>query len=210
MDLYKMSLWQLFLAGGPIMWLILLCSIFACAVFLEKFWQLKKMNSDRDHLLNTVLDKMGRHDTKEALQVCDNNKGIIANILKAGILKYDRPRQQIKEAIEDASLSEIPKIENKLDILLTMAHVLPLLGILGTVTGMVKCFQIIQAKSLINSVVSAADLSAGIWEALLTTVFGLAVAIPVYVAYNYLVSKTNNFIHEMQKCAVELVNLLTE
>lgn len=210
MDSYRMSLWQLFLAGGPLMWPILLCSIFACAIFLEKFWQLQKMDSNKEVLLNAVLDKMRRHDTKEALQICDNNKGHIANILKAGILKYDRPRQQIIDAIEDASLSEIPKVEKKIDTLLAIAHILPMVGLLGTAVGMVKCFQIIQSRALINSPVSAGDLAGGIWVALLTTVFSLAVAIPVYVAYSYLISKVNYFIHEMERSATELINLLTE
>jgi biopolymer transport protein ExbB len=160
--------------------------------------------------LTKILDKMKRHDTKEALQICDNNPGPISNILKAGILKSDRPRQQIIEAIEDASLYEIPRIERNLTALATIAHVSPLLGLLGTVTGMVRCFQTIQAKSTSFHPVSPGDLAGGIWEALLTTVAGLIVAIPMFVAYNYLVNRVNNFILEMEKASTELVNFLTE
>jgi len=210
MDLYKMTLWQVFLAGGPVMWPILLCSIFALAIVLEKFWHLHKIKIDTQDFLNKILDKMKRHDTKEALRICDNIKSPIANILKAGILKYDRPRPQIIEAIEDASLYEIPRIEKNLTTLATIAHVSPLLGLLGTVTGMVRCFQTIQAKATTFHPVSPGDLAGGIWEALLTTVAGLIVAIPTFVAYNYLVSRINNFILEMEKASTELVNFLTE
>ncbi len=210
MDLYKMSIWQVFLAGGPVMWPIFLCSVFALAIILEKFWYLHKISIDTQEFLKRILDKMKHHDTKEALSICDNTKGPIANILKAGILKYDRPRPQIIEAIEDASLYEIPKIEKNLNALATIAHVSPLLGLLGTVTGMVRCFQTIQAKATSFHPVSPGDLAGGIWEALLTTVAGLIVAIPTFIAYNYLVSRINHFILEMEKASTELVNFLTE
>jgi len=210
MDLYKMNMWQVFLAGGPVMWPILLCSIFALAIILEKFWYLHKISIDTQEFLKKILDKMKRHDTKEALQICDNTKSPIANILKAGILKYDRPRPQIIEAIEDASLYEIPRIEKSLTTIATIAHVSPLLGLLGTVTGMVRCFQTIQSKTTSLHPVSPGDLAGGIWEALLTTVAGLVVAIPTFVIYNYLVHRINSFILEMEKASTELVNFLTE
>lgn len=210
MELYKMGLWQLFLAGGPVMWPILLCSIFAFAIILEKFWHLHKIKIDNQKFLADILDKMKHHQVKDALQICDNITSPIAHILKAGILKYDRSREQIKEAIEDASLYEIPKIEKNLSALATIAHVSPLLGLLGTVTGMVRCFQTIQMKTVALHPVSPGDLAGGIWEALLTTVAGLIVAIPTFVAYNYLVNQINSFILEMEKASTELVNFLTE
>lgn len=210
MDLEKMTLWQVFLAGGPVMWPILLCSIFALAIILEKVWYLHRIKIDTQRLLSEVLDKMRRHQIKEALEICDKNKSPVSRILKAGILKYDRPRVQIKEAIEDASLYEVPRIEKNLTALATIAHISPLLGLLGTVVGMVQCFSIIQKKATSFHPVSPGDLAKGIWVALLTTVAGLIVAIPTFVAYNYLVSRINNFIVEMEKAATELVNFLTE
>ena len=210
MDLYRMSFWQVFLAGGPVMWPILLCSIFALAIILEKFWHLNKIRIDTQKFLSDILDKIKRHEIKEALQICDKTNSPISHILKAGILKYDRTREQIKEAIEDASLYEVPKLEKNLSTLATIAHISPLLGLLGTVTGMVRCFQTIQAKATSFHPVSPGDLAGGIWEALLTTVAGLIVAIPTFVAYNYLVSRVNNFILEMEKASTELVNFLTE
>ena len=210
MDLYKMGLWQVFLAGGPVMWPILLGSIFALAIILEKIWHLHKIKIDTQEFLGNVLEKMKRHQVKEALEICENTRSPIAHILKAGILKYDRPRPQIKEAIEDASIYEIPRLEKNLSMLATIAHVSPLLGLLGTVTGMVRCFQAIQAKATAFHPVSPGDLAGGIWEALLTTVAGLIVAIPTFIAYNYLVNRINNFILEMEKASTELVNFLTE
>jgi len=210
MDVYRMSLWQLFLAGGPLMWPILVCSVFAFAITLERFVFLNKISIDSQDLLNKIIEKMKRHETKEAIAICDSAKNPIANILKAGILKYDRPRPQITEAIEDASLYEIPRLQKNLGILSTIAHVSPLLGLLGTAAGMVVCFQAIQARASALQLVSPADLSAGTWNALLSTVFGLMVAIPAYIVYNYLASRVNSFILEMEKLSTELVNFLTE
>jgi biopolymer transport protein ExbB len=210
MELYKMSVWQIFLSGGPVMWPILLCSIFAVAIIIEKLAHLHKIKIDTQDFLGKIMEKMKRHETKEALQICDATKGPVSNILKAGILKYDRPRAQIIEAMEDASLYEIPRIEKNLTALATIAHISPLLGLLGTVVGMARCFQVIQIKAQGLHPVSPADLSGGIWQALLVTIAGLLVAIPTFVAYNYLVSRINHFILEMERTSTELVNFLTE
>jgi len=205
-----MNLWQVFMAGGPVMWPILLCSVFALAITLEKFWYLYKIKIDMQQFLGSVLDKMKHHQVKEALEICEKTKSPVSHILKAGILRYDRPRPQIKEAIEDAALYEIPILEKNLLMLATIAYIAPLLGVLGTVTGMVRCFQSVQSKATSFNLVSPADLAGGIWEALLATVAGLAIAIPAFIIYNYLVNRVNNFILEMEKASTELVNFLTE
>jgi biopolymer transport protein ExbB len=210
MDFHKISLLQVFIMGGPVMWPILLCSVFAFAIAMERFWYLRKISIDTQVFLKGLFESIKRHEIKEALQSCDNSNSPVARILKAGILKYDRPRSQIVEAIEDASLYEMPRIGKNLTVLLTIAHVSPLLGLLGTVCGMVKVFQAIQVNATIFHPVSPGDLAGGIWEALLATVAGLVVAIPAFIAYNYLVSLVNNFILEAEKSSTELINFLTE
>ncbi|HEC69309.1 MAG TPA: MotA/TolQ/ExbB proton channel family protein, partial [Candidatus Omnitrophica bacterium] len=92
----------------------------------------------------------------------------------------------------------------------TIAHISPLLGLLGTVTGIIRCFYIIQEKSASLGAVNPADLAGGIWEALLTTAFGLVVAIPSFIAYNYFVSRVNYSVLEMERTASEMISLLTE
>ncbi|MBU1998206.1 MAG: MotA/TolQ/ExbB proton channel family protein [Candidatus Omnitrophota bacterium] len=210
MDLYRMSLLKTFLTGGPIMWPILFCSIFALAIVLEKFWHLNAIKIDTQKFLKKIFDSLSSRETKEAAKLCDKTNSPIARILKAGILKHNQPKSQIREAMEDVSLYEIPKLERNLTTLASIAHISPLLGLLGTVMGMVRCFQTIQMKSTTFHPVSPGDLAGGIWEALLTTVAGLVVAIPTYVLYNYLVSRVNATIIEMEKAATELVNFLSE
>jgi biopolymer transport protein ExbB len=210
MNFWQMSPWKIFLAGGPIMWPILLSSIWALAVVIERLWFLSRIRIDADRFLRSVLEKVKQHKIKEAILDCDATKSPVGQILKAGILKHGHPRQEIKEAIEDAALYEVPLVEKNLNVLATIAHVSPLLGLLGTVTGMVSCFQAIQVKTTSTHPVTPGDLAGGIWEALLTTVFGLVVAIPAFIAYNYLVSRVNSIIQDMERAASGLVNLLTE
>ncbi len=194
--------------GGPVMWVIFLCSIIALAVVIEKLLQLKRVSIDTSKFMGDISNLLKRNKIVEAINMCNQTPGPIAQIMKSGILKHDRSRPEIREAIEDAALGEIPVLEKNLSVLATIAHITPLLGLLGTVIGMLRCFQVIEQKSTALQAVNPKDLAGGIWVALLTTIFGLCVAIPTYVAYNYLVNKVNGFILDMEKSATDLVNLL--
>jgi biopolymer transport protein ExbB len=194
--------------GGPIMYVILLCSIVAFAVVIERFLQLRRARIDTDKFMNDISNLLKRNRIMEAIDMCNQTPGPISQVVKAGILKHDRSKPEIREAIEDSAVGEIPILEKNLSMLATVAHIAPLLGLLGTVTGMVRAFQVIEQKATALQPVNPKDLAGGIWEALLTTVFGLCVAIPTYVAYNYFVTKVNGFVLEMEKSATDLVNLL--
>lgn len=196
--------------GGPMMIPILLCSILALAVIMERFMYLRKIKLDTKKFMNDVSDSLKRNRAMDAINICEQAPGPLPNVLKAGILKYDRTRQEIREAIEDASLHEIPRLERNISILATVAQISTLLGLLGTVIGMIEVFQKIQEKSAALNPVTPADLSGGIWQALIATAAGLIVAIPTLTAYNYFVSRVNNFILQMEISAADLVNILTE
>ena len=203
-------MWEFMQKGGPIMWPILLCSVIAFAIVIERLIALRREQIDTKTFMEQISKSLKRNKVMEALELCNRTQGPIAHILKAGILKHDRSRQDIREAIEDAGIHEIPRLERNLPVLATVAHVSPLLGLLGTVTGMVAAFQVIQSKSSSISHVNPGDLAGGIWEALLTTVFGLCVAIPTFVAYNYLVSRVDGFVLDMERSATDLLNILGE
>ena len=206
----KMIKWEIMMKGGPVMWLIILCSVLALAISLERFWYLHRIKIGTAKLFDTIIARVKKNKVQEALRICSDRQNPMANILKAGILKYDKGRERIKEAIEDASLFEVPKLERHLTVLATVAHVAPLLGLLGTVTGMVKAFQRIELSAASFNTVNPSDLAGGIWEALLTTVAGLTVAIPTFFIYNYLVSRVNGFILDMEKASTALVDVLAE
>lgn len=202
-------MWELIVKGGPIMGLIILCSVIAFAVVLERIWQLRNAKIDTGKFMQDISNKVKGNRVMEAVDMCNSTKGPIARILKSGIMKYDKQKSEMKEAIEDAGVHEVPLLEKNLGVLATIAHIAPLLGLLGTVVGMLKAFQVIEGKAMSMVPVNPGDLAGGIWEALITTVAGLAVAIPTYVAYNYLVSRVDNFVLDMEKSATELVNLLS-
>ncbi len=203
-------MWDVIQKGGPLMYLIILCSIVALAVVIERLYHLFRAKIDIDKFMEGISNTLKRNRIMEAIDLCEKTPGPIAHIMKAGILKHDRSRQEIKEAIEDAGICEVPRLEKNLGALATIAHISPLLGLLGTVMGMVKAFQIIQEKATSLYPVSPGDLAGGIWIALITTVAGLIVAIPTFVAYNYLVSRVKGFIVEMERTATELVNILAQ
>ena len=203
-------MWEMMQKGGPIMWPILLCSVIAFAIIIERLLSLRRAEIDTKAFMEQISKSLKRNKIMEALDLCDRTPGPIAHVLKAGILKHDRPRQEVKEAIEDAAVHEVPRLEKNLPVLATVAHISPLLGLLGTVTGMVAAFQIIQNKSSAVNPVNPGDLAGGIWEALLTTVAGLCVAIPTFVVYNYLVSRVDGFVLEMERSATDLLNILGE
>ena len=202
-------MWDIVNKGGPMMYLIILSSIIAFGVVIDRIYNLYKARIDADKFMDGITAVLKRNKIIESIEMCNNTPGPIAHIVKAGILKHDRSKPEIKEAVEEAAQLEIPRLERHLPILATIAHIAPLLGLLGTVTGMIRSFQVIQAKALALAPVNPGDLAGGIWEALLATVAGLAVAIPTYVAYNYLTSQVDNLVYDMERSATDLVNLLS-
>ncbi len=192
--------------GGPMMYPILLCSILFVAILIERLYHLHRAEIDANQFISGIRNVLKKKKIAEAISICDDTPGPVAHVVKVGILKHDRPKEEIKEAIGDAALHEVPRLEKNLNVLATVAHIAPLLGLLGTVLGMIGAFQEIQRES---GRVNAGDLAGGIWEALVTTAAGLCVAIPAYVAYNYLISRVSSLVLDMERSATEVVDLLT-
>ena len=192
--------------GGWIMIPILLCSLLSVSVIFERFFSLRRASVDARDFMDTIRGVLNRGQVREALFLCDQQEGFLPFFLKAGIRKHDRPREEIREAVQDAGMLVIPTLERYLSVLSTVANVAPLLGLLGTVLGMVQAFVVIQQQA---GVVSPGDLAGGIGTALLTTVWGLIVAIPTLVAYNYFVTRVDHMVWEMEILSAELLDVLT-
>jgi biopolymer transport protein ExbB len=193
--------------GGILMWPIMLCSIVALAIAIERFFSLRRATIDTREFMDTMRTVLRQNRIQEAIGICDETDGPIARITKAGLLKHKRSKADIREAIEDQGHLEIPRLERYLSALATCANVAPLLGLLGTVSGMIKAFAQIQHK---QGQVNPSDLAEGIGNALVTTAAGLTVAIPTLVVYNYFVSRVENMIVEMEISSSEMVELLTK
>ncbi|MGE0267213.1 MAG: MotA/TolQ/ExbB proton channel family protein [Candidatus Omnitrophota bacterium] len=208
--IWEMNAISLIKKGGPLMIPLLLCSIFSVGIIIEKLIYFSFIKTNIPQLKKDIFDQIKNNKIKEAVETCERSRAPVAKILKAGIVKFGSSRVDIKESMEDASLFEIPKLESRLGALATIAQISPLLGLLGTVTGMTKSFYTIQVRAASLNPVTPGDLAGSIGEALITTVAGLMVAIPVYVAYNYFVNRVNHITLSMERGATELVNFMTQ
>jgi biopolymer transport protein ExbB len=193
--------------GGPMIWVIVFASAVAIAVFVERVLHYHRAQINSMEFLNGVRNVLKRENVVEALSICDATPGPVARLVKVAILNRDKGRDGVREALEEAGLVEVPPLEEKLNLLATIAQIAPLLGLLGTALGFIRVFSKLQAQGTMANV---QQLSGGIWEALICTAAGLAVAIPCYAAYNYLVSRVNAIVLDMEKAATEIVNIVTE
>ncbi len=199
-------MWEILQKGGPVMALLGICSILAVWIFLERLFHYHRAQIRVEEFMKGIRNVLKRQNIVEAISICEETPGPVAHVLKAAIMKHEGTREEIREAVDDAGLTEIPRLEKNLPVLATVAHVSPLLGLFGTVLGMIKAFIVVQQKA---PIVQPGDLAGAIWESLITTAGGLAVAIPAYVAYNYLVSRVQGLILDMERCSTEIVNFLT-
>ena len=188
--------------GGPIMWVILAGSLIAVFVFLKKVFQFHREEINVRELLRGLFNVLKRDGFVEAITLCDNTPGPAARLLGAAILAYERGDEDIRQAIDDAALEEMPKLERHINLLGTIGFVMPLIGFLGTVLGMMRAFQVAaNAEAL-----SAERISEAVNMALITTASALVVAIPCYIAYNYLVARVNSITLDMEKASLEIMN----
>lgn len=205
MTLEPFDLMEFIRLGGILMWPIMACSVIALAVTLERLWRLRRAQTSMRDFMDAMRSILRQRRMQEALTLCDETDTPVARVIKAGVLKHDRPKADIREAMQDAGRLEVPRLERYLGALATCTSVAPLLGLLGTVIGMIKCLAVVMHK---GGQVIPGDLAEGIGNALITTAAGLSVAIPSLIAYNYLVSRVDNLVLEMEVSSSELVELL--
>ena len=187
--------------------MILIISAVAIVVFIERFLHFHRAQINSTEFLNGVRTVLKRENVVEALSICDATPGPVARLVKTAVLNRDHGRERVREALEEAGLAEVPRLEEKLNLLATIAQIAPLIGLLGTVLGFIHTFSGMQQDGLYAHV---GQLSKGIWEALVCAAAGLAVAIPTHAGYNYLVSRVNSIVLDMERAATEIVNIVTE
>ena len=198
---------ELLAHGGLMLWFILLVSAAGVVVFIERFLHYHRAQINSTEFLTGVRTVLKRDNVVEALSICDATPGPVARLVKTAIVNRDHGRERVREALEEAGLLEVPRLEHKLNFLATIAQLAPLLGLLGTVLGFIKTFSSIQGQGLYAHL---GDLSTGIWQALICAAAGLAVAIPAHAGYNYLVSRVNSIVLDMERASTEIVNIVTD
>lgn len=198
-------MWEMMSKGGWIMWPILVCSITAAVLFFERVFHLHRAQIKQDDFLNGIYTIVSRGNTAEAVSICDQTPGPVAHIVRIGLLHSDEPPVELKQTINKAGLGEIPRLEKNLGGLLTIAQITPLLGLLGTVIGLVQVFTAMEQHAPLAEI---GDLSAGIWQALITTAVGLAVSIPAFAGYNFLLSRVERITLSMEYAAEDIYRFL--
>ncbi len=193
------------------MWAILAASIVGAAVFMERLWSLQRSRVLPRDFVDRIRALVGRRKTSEALVLCEENKSSIAAVMAAAIRAHDhdKTRAEIKEAVEEVGNREIAHMDRNVEIIGTVAQASPLMGLLGTVIGMIFVFQDF-VQSYQEGTVGPDSFAEGIWQALITTAFGLTVAIPMLVAYKYLQGRNDRLIVDMEEDAMGLVDLLED
>jgi len=196
---------ELMQKGGPMMWVILVSSIIAAVIFLKKMFDLHRAQIKWGDFLKGIFNILGRGNVVEAVSICEETPGPVSSVVKAAVLHYDEDSDSIRRAIEEAGLSEIPRIEKNLGMLATIAQLTPLMGLLGTVLGMMQVLLIIHQKA---PLVQAGDLMGGLMQALIATAAGIAVAILAYAGYNFLIVRVESVVLDMEMASAEILTFL--
>jgi len=195
---------ELVVKGGPFMYPILFCSVVALAIFMERLWVLRRKLIIPKDIIVKVEDLVQRNKIADAIFLCQGNSSSIARTFLSGLKNAGRGMWLVKEGIEEKGRREGVILERNIGVLLTIANLSPLLGLLGTVSGMIKTFNAIS----VYGVGGPAPLAGGIAEALITTAAGLLVAIPTLVAYRFLIDKAQTLIFEMEESSIRLVDTM--
>lgn len=196
---------ELLQEGGVIMVIILLLSLVGTVIIIERLLFFRKIRVDESKMINRLKAALEKGHFDEAVSICENNPAPITNLMRVGIEHRHFSEQEIKESIMSAANMEIPRLERYLPALGTVAHIAPLLGLLGTVTGNIDAFGVLGQFAGGGD---PTELANGIAEALLTTAAGIIVSIPAIIFYNHLVSKVNHIIIRLENRVNDLVLLL--
>ena len=193
--------------GGPVIWLLLACGLFAAMVFFDRLFNLHRAQIAADDFLKGVYNILNRDNTVEAAAICEEAPGPVARLALAAVLHHDDTLENIGRAIEDAGLEEIPRMERGLGWLATLARITPLIGLLGTVLGMME---MLLAANRAAPLVQSADLTGGLWAALAATALSLVISILAYAGYNLLVSRVESILLDMERSASALMNFMRQ
>ena len=203
----SMPLWDLALKGGWIMIPIAVLSVIAVYIFVERYFAIRKAEKTDDNFMNRIKDYIHDGKIESALTLCQSTDSPIARMIEKGIQRIGRPLNDINAAIENVGRLEVFKLERGLPALATAAGGAPMIGFLGTVTGMIRAFY---DMTMAGNNIDIQVLSSGIYEALVTTVAGLVVGIIAYFAYNVLVANVEKVVNDLEAHTTEFMDLLNE
>ena len=201
------SLLSIITKGGILMIPIFICSVLVVFFALERYFTYKKLAINIPQFMMKIRQPLSRGDVLAAINECTMVKSPVSNVIRAGLEKTKFGRDRMKEAMETAGNAETYFLEKHLNVIATLSGIAPLLGFLGTVTGMIKAFMKIQQLS---GNVNADVLAGGIWEAMVTTAAGLVVGIPALIIYNYFINREREFIFQIESAGEEVLDMVSK
>ena len=191
--------------GGPVIWIILAIGLLAFAVFIERALSLHRARIRAEDFIKGVMNILSRGNIAEALSICEDTPGPVAHIVKTAIQHRNAEKEDLLRTLEDASQAEISRMERRLVVIASVAQIAPMLGLLGTVLGMMNGFLVMRAQA---PLIHSGHLMESILTALTTTAAGLMVAIPCYAEFNLLVIKIDRIVVDMERSRTEIVAFL--
>ena len=203
----SVSLFEILMKGGWTMIPLIILSVWALYIFIERVLTLKKASENPEAFMDEIRNKVVAGDLEGAKLLCKQTETSLARMIEKGLHRIGSPLKNIEASIENVGKIEIYKLERNLSVLATISGAAPMIGFFGTVLGMIKAFIAIAQQ---EGAVSPSDLAGGIYEAMITTAAGLFVGILAYVAYNYLVTKVDKVVHNMEHSTINFIDLLQE
>ena len=192
--------------GGPVTQLILACGVIAAWIVARRLLELHRAQIKTGDFLKGIFNVVSRGNIVEAVSICEETPGPVAQMVRVAVLEQKQGRERVQRAMEEVALAEIPRLERMIPLLLTIAQITPLMGLLGTILGLMDIMQTIHIKS---PLLHAGDLNDGLWIALISTAFSLVVAIPTYAAHNLLVSRVESVVLDMERAFGEILLFLS-
>jgi len=202
-----LSFWSLMVKGGIFMIPIGIMSIITIFIFVERFMAINRASKEEANFMNNIKDFIHDGRLDSALSLCKHNNSPIARMVEKGLLRIGKPLSDITAAIENVGNLEVNKLEKNLAVLATCAGAAPMVGFLGTVSGMINAFY---NMSKAGNNIEISVLSGGIYEAMVTTLAGLIVGITAYICYNYLVARVQKIVFLLESRVTEFTDLLNE
>lgn len=197
---------ELIAQGSPLIFVMLGCSALALGIFLERFLHFHRSTIIVQDLLQGLANLISRKNYAEALHICAGTPGPVARVIKSVLLHPGAERSELREIAREAGQLEVPRLERYLPVLLSIAYVTPLLGLLGTILGLIDTFLPVSQ----NGFVTNTELARGLYSSLITSAMGIAVAIPAYILYAYLAANVKSLMHDMERAGIEIVNLIVQ
>jgi biopolymer transport protein ExbB len=204
----SIGFWDLFISGGWMMWVLVLLAAVVIFIFVERFIAIRKATRLDNNFMNRIRDYISEGNIDSAIDLCRRTDSPVARMIEKGIARIGRPMGDIQSAIENVANVEVAKLEDGLPWLASISGGAPMIGFLGTVVGMVQVFIDMSANQ--SGAIELAQLSAGMYVAMMTTVGGLLVGIPAYFGHNYLVARIEKLIFRMEATTIAFMDILNQ